>query len=77
MVKGYNEDEIAELLKTLYQSGWKFDADSYHPLNKEIGYYNARTYGWWTKESHPQKSMRVGDSRPAWMAARTVEYYFV
>lgn len=72
-MKGYDESEITELTKKLYQSGWKFNADTHHPQNKAIGFYNSRTFGWWTKEGHPQKSVRVGDSRPAWMAARVVE----
>jgi hypothetical protein len=63
-------------VEQVFESGWQWVVDDSHPYNQQLGFYTALgrddAYGWYTKEGHPQKNILVGDSRPRWMAAKTV-----
>jgi hypothetical protein len=67
-----------ELLKEkLFELGWEWVPDTHHPtmlnMNKYDQMISLHAIGWYVKEGHPQKSRRVGDSKPRYVAARIVE----
>lgn len=68
-----NEQQLAETYEKVFSNGWKWEHDIHHPTKSYAKIQNIHhAYGWFTKEGHPLKSRPVGDSRPMWVAAKTV-----
>jgi hypothetical protein len=66
-----------QLKERLFNEGWQWVPDTHHPKMLKMNQYDQlvslHAIGWYIKEGHPQKSRLVGDSKPRWVAARTIE----
>lgn len=74
-----NEHEKRKEL--LFELGWKWTPDTYHPKNAGVNPYDLmvgpRTYGWYTNEAHHTKNVLVGDSKPRFEAAQIVKQAYL
>jgi hypothetical protein len=77
----YVPTEHDQRKERLFLAGWEWVPDTNHPKMKEMLIYDQmislHAIGWYIKQGHPLKSRLVGDSRPRWVAAETVERVYI
>jgi hypothetical protein len=73
----YIPNEHDKRKERLFLAGWEWIPDTHHPTMQAMSIYDQmislHAIGWYIKKDHPVKNQLVGDSKPRYVAAETVE----